>query len=284
MRKRLEKLIFLGAIYALVFAPAALAQGGDDETVDLMQFIPAQFQDQFEDRNDDGIPDFTGEGPTGREGIWDDAVGEVDDDAFLAAVDPEGTGFDLGDDGSSLTGPCKGVVISYDSDGTSVDAMFDTGGAGPPRGVDGAQKGTRGNPMEVDTGGILLYFGSSQPATFHNHQWFLKAQGVFKDNGGDPNPRDKNRNAGAVDFGSLLPFEFTAIVKAKGAWVDEYGPEELPEMASYPAPNCVGEIWVKFVGPNPLLTPPGILAMLLAAAGFTGVLFNARPALSWREG
>jgi hypothetical protein len=285
MRHRLRKLAILAAIFAMVAAPAALAQsGGDEPTVDLTQFIPEQFRDQFEDRNDDGIPDFKEVPPEGVAGIWDDQVGEVEDEAFIAAVDPTGAGFDTDDEGASLTGPCKGVAISYDSEGTSVDAMFDTGGADGPRDVFGNLKGTKGNPMEVDTGGTLLYFGSSQPATFHNHQWFLKAQGIFKDNGGDPNPRDKNRNAGAVDFGSLLPFEFTAIVKAKGAWVDEYGPEELPEMASYPAPNCVGEIWVKFVGPNPLLTPPGILAMLLAAAGFTGVLFNARPALSWREG
>jgi hypothetical protein len=144
---------------------------------------------------------------------------------------------------------------------------------------------TKSNPLKVDTRGVLVYFGSSQPETFHNHRWFLKAVGVFKDHGGDPNQRDKNRNAGSVDFGSLLPFPFTALVEASGAWVDGWGATELPEMeaGSYPTPNCVGHGWVKFVGPSPFLTPPGILATLLVAAGFTGVLFNARPALSWKE-
>lgn len=273
----------LGVLALLTVGPAAGAQDGGAQ-VDLMQFIPEQFQGDFEDRNGDGIPDFKEVPPEGIAGIWDDRVGEVDDEAFLAAVNPSGADFAEGDDGSSLTGPCKGVAISYDADGNSVDAIFDTGGAEPVRGVDGAQKMTRSNPFEVDTRGTLVYFGSSQPATFHNHRWFLKAQGVFKDDGGDPNPRDKNRNAGSVDFGNLLPFSFTALVKASGAWVDEWGAAELPEMETYPSPNCVGDGWVKFVGPSPLLTPPGALAALLAVAGFTGVLFNARPALSWREG
>ncbi|HSQ36683.1 MAG TPA: hypothetical protein VLS92_02195, partial [Acidimicrobiia bacterium] len=46
---------------------------------------------------------------------------------------------------------------------------------------------------------------------------------------------------------------------------------------------CFGEGWVQFVGDSyPLFTIPGALASALALAGFSGVLFNARPALSWR--
>jgi hypothetical protein len=281
--KRWRNLVLVVAVLGLMtITPLAVAGGdGGDAEIDLFEFIPAQFRDRFEDRNDDGIPDFREVPPEGIAGIWDDQVGEVDDDAFLAAVG--GDDVATKDDGSSLTGPCKGIAIAYDADGLSVDAIIDRGGDGPLLDIFGNQAMTRGNPFEVDTRGTLLYFGSSQPETFHNHRWFLKAAGVFKDDGGDPNPRDKNRNAGSVDFGSLLPFPFTALVKANGAWVDEWGPAELPEMASYPAPNCVGEGWVKFVGPNPIMTPPGALAVLLAVAGFTGVLFNARPALSWRE-
>ena len=284
MKRWRNLLLAVGVVLLMVIGPIAWAGGSADEAqIDLFEFIPAQFRDQFEDRNDDGIPDFKEIPPEGIAGIWDDQVGEVDDQAFLDAVGSDS--FDTADKGSSLTGPCKGVAISYDADGLSVDAIVDRGGPEPLLDVYGNQTMTQSNPFEVDTRGTLLYFGSSQPDTFHNHRWYLKAEGIFKDDGGDPNPRDKNRNAGSVDFGSLLPFPFTALVVAEGAWVDQWGPEELPDLpaAEYPVPNCVGRGWVKFVGPNPFLTPPGILATLLAAAGFTGVLFNARPALSWRE-
>jgi hypothetical protein len=278
--RRMRNLLFALAVVVLVAVPPAFAQE-QEPVVDLMEFIPTQFRADFSDRNGDGIPDIGELPPEGIAGIWDDKIGEVSEEGFLAAV--SGT-FDPSDEGSSLTGPCKGVVISYDADGLSIDAMFDRGGAEPPYDVYGNQKMTRSNPLEVDTAGTLVYYGSSIPATFHDHRWFISAEGVFKDDGGDPNPRDKNRNAGSVDFGDLLPFQFTALIQAKGAWVDGWGAADLPEMEVYPEPNCTGAGWVKFVGPNPLLTPPGILATLLAAAGFTGVLFNARPALSWKEG
>lgn len=279
--RRLGRLLLAIALVVMVGVPQlVLAQEDQEPVVDLMEFIPEQFRDDFTDRNGDGIPDIGELPPEGIAGIWDDKVGEVSEEGFLDAVSGE---FDESDEGSSLTGPCKGVVISYDAEGNSVDAMFDRGGAEPLYDVYGKQKMTRSNPLKVDTRGVLVYYGSSIPATFHDHRWFLMAEGVFKDDGGDPNPRDKNRNAGSVDFGDLLPFSFTALVKAKGAWVDQWGAAELPEMETYPEPNCVGEGWVQFVGPNPLSTPPGILALALAAVGFTGVLFNARPALSWRE-
>lgn len=286
MRRRRRNLILAMGLLALVVAPAASAQdrvaGAEDQIViDLLQFVPEQFRGDLIDRNGDGIPDLGEIPPEGTAGIWDDRVGEVTDEAFLLAVSP--ANFDRGDEGSSLTGPCKGIAISYDADGLSVDAIISRGGDEPPIDIYGNQKMTRGNPFNVDTRGVLVYFGSSQPETFLDHRWYLMAEGVFKDDGGDPNPQGKNRNAGAVDFGSLLPFPFTALVKAKGAWVDQWGPTELPVQDSYPEPNCVGEGWVKFVGPSPLVTPPGIVAVLLSAAGFTGVLFNARPALSWRE-
>lgn len=281
MRRTRHVLLLFGVMLLMGLPQLALAQEDQEPVVDLMEFIPEQFRADFTDQNGDGIPDIGELPPEGIAGIWDDKIGEVSEEGFLAAVSGD---FDQGDDGSSLTGPCKGVVISYDADGNSIDAMFDRGGADPLYDVYGNQKMTRSNPFEVDTAGTIVYYGSSIPETFHNHRWFLMAEGVFKDDGGDPNPRDKNRNAGSVDFGDLLPFQFTALIKAKGAWVDQWGPEELPEMESYPAPNCVGEGWVQFVGPNPLATPPGVLALALAAAGFTGVLFNARPALSWREG
>ena len=278
--RRVRNLLLALGVVTLFTVPPALAQE-EEPVVDLMQFIPEQFRGDFADINGDGIPDLGALPPEGVAGIWDDRVGEVTEEGFLEAVSGE---FDPADTGSSLTGPCKGVVISYDSEGMSIDAMFDRGGDDPAYDVYGHQAMTRDNPFEVDTGGVLVYFGSTIPETFHNHRWFIKAEGLFGDDGGDPNPRDKNRNAGSVDFGDLLPFQFTALIQAKGAFVDGWGADALPEMDVYPEPNCTGNGWVKFVGPNPLLTPPGMLAALLAAAGFTGVLFNARPALSWREG
>lgn len=278
--RRVRNLLLALGVVVLFVVPPALAQE-EEPVVDLFQFIPEQFRGDFADLNGDGIPDLGQLPPEGVAGIWDDRVGEVTEEGFLDAVSGE---FDPADTGSSLTGPCKGVVISYDSAGMSIDAMFDRGDDEPPYDVYGHQAMTRKNPLEVDTGGVLVYFGSTIPETFHDHRWFIKAEGLFGDDGGDPNPRDKNRNAGSVDFGDLLPFQFTALIQAKGAFVDGWGAEPLPVMDSYPAPNCTGDGWVKFVGPNPLLTPPGMLAALLAAAGFTGVLFNARPALSWREG
>ncbi len=279
--RRKRNLLFALGVVMLVVVPPAFAQGsGEEPVVDLMQFIPEQFRGDFADRNGDGIPDLGELPPEGVAGIWDDRLGEVTEEGFLEAVTGD---FDPANTGSSLTGPCKGVVVAYDADGLSIDAMFDSGGPEPMYDIYGHQKMTRDNPLRVDTRGVLVYFGSTIPETFHDHRWFIKAEGVFGDDGGDPNPRDKNRNAGSVDFGDLLPFQFTALIQAKGAWVDGWGAAELPEMDTYPTPNCVGDGWVKFVGPNPLLTPPGMLAALLAAAGFTGVLFNARPALSWRE-
>ena len=272
---------FMAALILFVLTATPAAVAGTQDQIDLMDFIPTQFQQDFQDLNGDGIPDLGELSPEGIAGIWDDKIGAITDEEFLDAV--SGGTFDQGDEGSSLIGSCKGVVISYDSEGMSVDAFVDTGGIDPPVDIAGNQALTRDNPFEVDTRGIIVYFGSSQPETFHNHRWFLMAEGVFKDQGGDPNALDKNRNAGSVDFGNLLPFPFTALIKAEGAWVDGWGAAELPVMESYPAPNCVGDGWVKFVGPNPMLTPPGILATLLAAAGFSGILFNARPALSWKE-
>jgi hypothetical protein len=281
MSKRISVFVFtLGLALLLAAGPMAGAQ--EEAQIDLIDFIPEMFRGDFVDLNGDGIPDLGQLPPEGVAGIWDDKVGAVTDEEFLTAV--SSLNFDVADEGSHLLGACKGVAISYDADGLSVDAIVSRGGGEPPLDIFGNQKMTRSNPFLVDTRGVLVYFGSSQPETFFDHRWYLMAEGVFKDTGGDPNPQGKNRNAGSVDFGNLLPFPFTALVKAQGAWVANWGAAELPVQDSFAQqPNCVGAGWVKFVGPNPFLTPPGALAAVLAAVGFTGVLFNARPALSWRE-
>jgi hypothetical protein len=128
---------------------------------------------------------------------------------------------------------------------------------------------------------------------------------VSADRGGDPNQRDKNRNAGLVDLGDILGdipvpdvvydlTELNITVKAKGAIIDLYAEgdingKRLPddfdldtiEAEADGAEFCFGEGWVKFNGSGPGIAPTA-LASILAAAGFAGVLFNVRPAQSWR--
>lgn len=298
MRRVVYVVLAAGMLIAMSAWPAFAGGGGGEPVIDPLDFIPVQFQGDFEDRNDDGIPDFKDIPPEGIAGIWADRIGALTPEEFLSRVDPGGESFKTGDTGSSLIGPCGGIVITYDADGQSIDAAVDFGDERPPVDIYGNQAMTSSNELQVDTGGDVLYFGFNgeftvDPATgaiafdeftFHNWQSFIRVQGVAEDREGDPNPRDKNRNAGSVDLGGLLPFDFTAKVKIKGAMVDGFGPRppNLPDQETYAAVHCLGEGWIKFVGPYPLFTAPGALALALAAAGFIGLLTNARPALTWR--
>ncbi len=233
--------------------------------------------------------------------------------------------FDTADEGSMLVGACGGLAISYDEDGMSLDAMIDLGDGAPA--VDaftGDQAMTSGNPFVIDPGGTIVYwgftkdlptfstageipsvdYGDPNPA-FHDHSWTVAIMGVSADRGGDPNQRDKNRNAGLVELGEILGdipvpsavYDLTELnlkVKAKGAIIDLYADgdingKRLPDdfdLATIQAEAggaefCFGEGWVKFNGSGPGIAPTA-LATLLAAAGFAGVLFNVRPAQSWR--
>jgi len=298
---RTARVILAAGMILLMTAGPALAQQDRAPVIDLTDFITVDAVAQWADRNGDGIPDIPREGaegdiPVGIAGIWDDAIGALTAEEFLLRVDPEGTGFDLEAEGAYLLGPCGGAAISYDAAGDSLDAAVDLGDGRPPIDVYGERKFTAGNPFKVDSGGTVLYFGFTLPApgltgdAFHDHRWEMVIMGVSADDGGDPNPRDKNRNAGIMELGDLLPFQFQAKVKAQGVFVDGWGNRELP---AYTADDveavfaghtvCFGEGWVQFVGDRyPLFTAPGALATALALAGFSGILFNARPALSWR--
>ncbi len=311
---RVARVLLVAGVILLLTAGPALSQGNQEPVVDLSQFMTISVD--WGDRNADGIPDLPQEGPdqaipVGIAGIWDDAVGATTPEQFLAAVDPEGTSFDLTDTGAVLIGPCGGAAISYDANGNSLDAAVDRGDDGPPIDLYGNPAMTADNPFTVDSGGVVLYFGFTpddpnlsdagriegvdygDPAlAFHDHKWEVTIMEISSDKGGDPNQRDKNRNAGVMDLAEELPFPFQLdfLVKAKGVMVDLWAPAELPE---YTADNvasvfaghefCFGEVWVEFTGDAyPLFTVPGALATAFAAAGFAGILFNSRPALSWR--
>lgn len=300
MGRAARVLLAAGAILLSTAGPA-LAQQDQEPQIDLTDFITAEAVAQWEDRNGDNIPDVPVEGPEGDlpigiAGIWDDAIGATTPEEFIARVDPSGTGFDLDDEGAVLLGPCGGAAISYDAHGDSLDAAVDLGDGNPPVDIYGEAAFTAGNPFQVDSGGMVAYFGFTLDdpyltlGAFHDHRWEVVIMEISADEGGDPNPRDKNRNAGLMELGDLLPFQFQMKAKVQGVFVDNWGPADLPEytaddVAAVFAGHavCFGEGWVEFVGDSyPLFTVPGALASALALAGFSGILFNARPALSWR--
>jgi hypothetical protein len=175
--------------------------------------------------------------------------------------------------GSQLTGPCGGFAYSYDDDGFLLDAAADLGDASPPIDlIDGGQAFTSDNPFRVDTSGVVLYYGFSPRDGDgpHEHQWTIKTSGVSVDSGGDPNAQGKNRNVGLVDLDEQLPFDFSARVTVNG------------DMTSQNLEECIGEGHVEFIGGG-LLSAIGIAALAVFAGGLVGLLFNARPATTWKE-
>jgi hypothetical protein len=297
---RAARALLAAAAILLATAGPALARQDQEPKIDLTDFITLDAVSQWEDRNGDRIPDMPVEGPdstipVGIAGIWDNAIGATTPEDFIARVDPAGTGFDLGEKAAILFGPCGGVAISYDAHGDSLDAAVDLGDGNPPVDIYGEAAFTAGNPFRVDSGGRVAFFGFTLDdpglvlGAFHDHRWEVVVLGVSADEGGDPNLQDKNRNTGLMELGDLFPFQFQAKAKVQGVLVDRWGGAELP---GYSADDlgafaghavCFGEGWVQFVGDGyPLFTVPGALATALALVGFSGVLFNARPALSWR--
>lgn len=304
---------------AMTVGPA-LAQGSGTPAIDVTEFITRG--EGFEDRNGDGIPDL-GTLAEGQAGIWDEQVGERTPEDFEDLVVAQVGNFDIDDEGSMLEGPCGGLVISYDENGDSVDAVVDYGNGDPPVDViTGDQAFTSSNPFVVDPGGTIVYwgftndipefslageiggidYGEANPA-FHDHSWTISVMGVSADRGGDPNQRDKNRNAGLVELGDILgdvdagPVDLTELnakIKARGAIIDLFAEgdpagKRLPDDFDLDTITalagdrvyCYGDGWVEFNGSGPPMTATAIAAVL-AAAGFAGVLFNVRPAQSWR--
>jgi hypothetical protein len=177
-------------------------------------------------------------------------------------------------DGSVLTGLCGGYAYSFDQDGNLIDAAMDLGDDSPPVDiVDGGQAFTSSNPFKVDTRGLVQYFGFAPRDGDgpQNHTWEIRTSGISLDKGGDPNPNLKNRNSGIVDLAEDLPVKFSAKVKVDGF------------MKSLNQPDCIGKGHVEFIG-NGLTDPVGLGALALLGGGLFGLLFNARPAYTYRSG
>jgi len=252
MRRLLGGLVAAGLAFAWPLLGAASAQDDGAEGGDPLDRIRAQV-------------------PEGEPGDFD--LTEADE-RFGRLVRDFGdtTDIDVGE-GSELTGPCGGLAMSYDKDGDLLDVALDAGTGAPPVDVlDGGQAFTSGNPFEVDTRGVVAYFGfmprrGDGPM---DHDWEVTTEGISLDSGGDDNPDGNNRNAGVVDLARQLPFAFTVDAEVEGS------------LTSANLDECQGHGHVRFVGGFPLATVPGVAGTVFLAGGVLGLLFNARPATTFK--
>jgi hypothetical protein len=191
----------------------------------------------------------------------------------LATAYGASAGVDTFDDASALTGPCGGFAYSYDDDGDLVDAAADFGDDNPPVDLlDGGQAFTGGNRFKVDTRGVVVYFGfmpheGDGPRDF---EWDIKTAGIPLDSGDAPNPTGERMTSGRFDLADEVPVGFSADAKLTG------------ELTTANIGICDGDGQVEFLG-NGLADPVAIAAMALFVVGLLGVLFNARPAMTWKD-
>jgi hypothetical protein len=226
---------------------------------------------------DDGLDQSTldslrAEVPQGEPGEDDLQEG---DDRFgrLVAILGENTTVDIGS-GAKLEGVCGGYAYSFDENGVLIDSALGVGNGTPPIDtLDGGPAFTSSNPFKVDTRGTVRYFGF-MPRSGEgpkDHSWTIKTSGISLDSGGDPNQSGKNRNEGVVDLADDLPLKFSAKVQVSG------------RLDSSNIGACVGEGHVEFIG-NGLTDPVGLVALALLGGGIFGLLFNARPAHTYKSG
>lgn len=201
--------------------------------------------------------------------------------AFIGDAAP-GEGFaSPGASGSSLVGHCGGMAMSFAEDGSLIDMAVgvpSTEGGGPTGQLvdvfgDGAQTRafTTDNPFEVDD--LVVYVGTlpAEGDGPREHDWSISTAGISVDSGGDPNDGLKNRNAGEVDLGSVPD------------WLRPAGIFDISgELTSQNGLFCEAEGWVKFSGANPLVSAPSAVAAAFGITGVVGLLFNSRPAITWK--
>lgn len=247
---------------ALAIGAVCLVAGGD--AAQAGDVAPPTIDDEALDAIRELIPE-------GEPGEYDLDEADV---LFGQLVELSGLSTEVDDfgTGSELTGTCGGFAFSYDSDRRRIDAAADAGDGRPPIDLlDGGQAFTSANPFKVDTRGVVLYYGFSPLSGDGpmDHSWTIKTSGISLDSGGDPNTLLKNRNVGLVDLAADLPVKFSAIVKVEA------------HMRSSNLPDCFGKGHVDFIG-NGLFDPVGLGALAMLGGGFFGILFNARPAKTWR--
>lgn len=233
------------------------------------------------DTDGDGLPD---EGEPGKydlrpaetffSGLFTENVGDS------VAASGQTAEVDIGGD-SSLQGQCAGVAVSYSGDDEVLDAAYGIGGSGSGLLVDAFGGGanerafTKGNPFQVEADGYVIYYGYL-PFTGgdgpREHRWEITTAGISLDKGGDPNAQLENRNAGVADLGGNIPAaaRFTGVFGIEGQLFSQNGL------------YCLAEGWVEFGGPFPLLTAPGAIASVFLGGGLLGLIFNSRPAYTWR--
>lgn len=281
------------------FAPDTGTLPGDAELQAIVDTLtPAELQaiftsSNFPDANGDGIPDEGEPGDLdirpGDQSLTElvEAVGGAglpDDTSNVAAAIAANAnaGFGPGiltDGGSKLQGHCAGVAISYDGDGAVIDAAVGIGSGGDGLLVDtfgdgqGERAFTTGNRFQLRTDGQVIYYGYLPYGGgdgARNHVWKIKSGALSFDSGGDDNPDGNNANAGVVDFAENIPgpLRFTGTIGVTG------------DLFSTNGLWCVAQGHAEFGGGFPPIA--GGLATLLVAGGALGLLFNSRPAVTFK--
>ncbi len=237
----------------------------------------------FADTDGDGIPDI----PQGEPGDLDLRPGDGRFGTEVSAL-VQGLINDITaelDDGSTLLYDCGGMAISYDSDGSMVDWALGIGsseGGGPtgqlidlyPPSDVGERAFTKSNPFVVkDT---VVYFGRmpGQGDGARNHTWSISTGPISLDEGGDDNPDGNNRNAGEVNISDDVPGGSavfpTGIFPVSG------------ELDSENGVRCEGSGWFKLETGFPLFNVAGGVGTVMVGAAILGLLFNSRPAITWK--
>ena len=297
MRSRPLRVCAAGAVATgLAFWPLALAAGAGVPPPDTAIIPETLSEYSLElyavDIDGDGIADIT---DSDGDGVPEIPVGEPGDrdltpenPLFGAAItaELENLGLDTVvsiSDSSKLIGECSGMALSFDDNGVLKDGALGipSNEGGGPNGqlidIAGSSVGqrafTKSNPFEVHE--TVIYFGRLPRSGDGpmDHTWFIKTAGISLDSGGDDNPGGNNRSAGSVDL-----TEIPSALRPSGIFPGE------GELTSANGPSCRMEGWVEFKGGNPLLSVPSAIAAVFGGAGILGLLFNSRPAITWREG
>jgi hypothetical protein len=264
--------IVLGLLAVLVastaFVGAALAQSSDAPPDGAIPFAEVDGMTLYVDPNN--LPDGFDEEFVTQLGQMDPAAREDALEARfnkLKAEDPGHTG-----SGSSLTGTCGGFAYSFNDKGVLIDAAMDSGDDSAPVSLmDGGQAFTSDNPFTVHNQGSVVYMGFVEPPPI-DHTWSVSVSvlgtDITVDSGGHPNEGEHNRNFGTVDLGQDFPLKIQFTAKITGQFDSANGV------------HCAGSGWVEVTGETNILITLG--AALLALIGVAGILFNARPARTWK--